>query len=283
MPISDDSKAGIMNQTRMRPLIGVLVAVAITSTMDATGLSDFSALILFPLFVLFWYLDRLSRAEVGFAWGRLRHYGIALLHPLVVLAALIAIAWLTGAISPAKKGWRTPCLNFAIVALSTILVAIITEEGFFRGWLWASLRRRGLTDGAIVVLTSVAFAIWHWSAVVLDTGFNPPLRQVPLFMVNAVTIGAIWGLLRLISGSIIVSSVAHGVWNGGDYVLFGFGTKVGWLGVQNTALYGPEVGFLGLCLNLIFLGALWQLCRYSKSVSTSSASESGCQSLVEAR
>jgi membrane protease YdiL (CAAX protease family) len=258
--------------------------MAITSTMDATGWSDFSALILFPLFVVFWYFDHLSPADVGLTWGRMRQYGFALLHPIIVIGALTAIAWLTGAIDPAKKGWGTPCLNFAIVALSTFLVAIITEEGFFRGWLWASLRRREFTDSAIVVLTSVAFALWHLSAVVLDTGFNPPLRQVPLFMVNAAVIGAIWGLLRLISGSIIVSSVAHGVWNGGDYVLFGFGTKMGWLGVQNTALYGPELGVLGLCLNLIFLGAIWQYCRFPTTlVNSTPASESGHQFLVEAR
>ena len=37
-----------------------------------------------------------------------------------------------------------------------------------------------------------------------------------------------------ITSWLIVASVAHGVWNGLAYVLFGFGTKVGALGVEAT-------------------------------------------------
>jgi len=69
--------------------------------------------------------------------------------------------------------------------------------------------------------------------------------------------GAAWGLLRWISGSVIVASLSHGAWNGLVYALFGFGTRVGALGVENTALFGPEVGVLGLALNAVFVAALW--------------------------
>jgi len=65
-------------------------------------------------------------------------------------------------------------------------------------------------------------------------------------------------MLRLISGSIIVTSVCHAVWNAGVYVLFGFGTTVGALGVKQTALYGPESGFWGLGLNLVLAVVIWQ-------------------------
>jgi uncharacterized protein len=83
--------------------------------------------------------------------------------------------------------------------------------------------------------------------------------------------GAIWGLLRWISGSVVVASLCHGLWNGVDYVFFGFGTKIGALGIKNTAVYGPEVGMLGLALNIVFVVALWrwwslrfEACRFSK-------------------
>jgi membrane protease YdiL (CAAX protease family) len=109
----------------------------------------------------------------------------------------------------------------------------------------------------ILIWSSVAFALWHWSAVVLNTGLNPPPAQVPVFMINAALIGAIWGLLRWVSGSVIVTSVSHGLWNGGAYVFFGFGSRTGALGIKDTAMYGPEVGLLGLALNAIFLIALW--------------------------
>ena len=55
-----------------RPMLGVIVAIAITTTMDACGLSAFSALPLFPLMGIFWYLEGLSRPSVGFVWGDAR-------------------------------------------------------------------------------------------------------------------------------------------------------------------------------------------------------------------
>lgn len=240
------------------PVLGVLAAIAITSAMDATGLSAFSALPLFPLLGLFWYLQRLSRAEVGFAWGQWRHYGLAALYPLAVVGVIALIAAAAGAVDLSHTNWKKAGINFALIAVSTILVAIVTEEGFFRGWLWASLERAGVQQPGILIWTSIAFSLWHWSAVMLKTGFDPPRAQVPVFMVNAAVIGAVFGLLRWISGSVIVSSVSHGLWNGMAYVFFGFGVKVGALGVKNTGLFGPEVGVLGLAVNLIFGAALWR-------------------------
>ena len=48
-------------------------------------------------------------------------------------------------------------------------------------------------------------------------------------------------------------------WRGN--VLFGFGTKIGALGVKNTAIYGPEIGVLGLVANIIFAIILYGLVR----------------------
>jgi hypothetical protein len=253
-----------MNQSWKWPIVGVLVAIAITSTMDATGTSAFSSLPLFPLLVLFWYLQRFSARDVGFTWGRLpvRCYGIAVLYPLFVMGAIAGVAALTGALNPAAAPHHAHSLwrILLLVGGTTIPVALLTEEGFFRGWLWASLRRAKQRKVAILILTSVAFALWHWSSVVLPTGFNPPMSQVPVFMLNATVLGAIWGMLRLLSGSLVVASVSHGVWNGLAYVLFGFGSHIGALGISNTAIYGPEIGVLGLLLNVGVAVALWYRC-----------------------
>jgi hypothetical protein len=243
----------------------VVAAIAVTSAMDATGLSAFSSLPLLPLLAIFCYLQRFSAREIGFTWGRakaLRSYALAITYPLVVMGAIAAIAALAGALNPAgaphvKHSWW---FNLLLVGGTTIPAALLTEEGFFRGWLWASLRRTGQGKVAIVILTSLAFALWHWSSVMLPTGFNPPLAQVPVFMLNAVLLGATWGMLRLLSGSLVVASVSHGVWNGLAYVLFGFGDRAGVLGISNTALYGPEVGILGLLLNLVLTAVLWRVC-----------------------
>jgi membrane protease YdiL (CAAX protease family) len=247
-----------MKSTSLRwPIIGVLVAIAITTTMDANGLSAFSALPLFPLMALFWYLERLSKRSVGFTWGGKQDYGVAALHPLCVLGAMTIVSFATGVIDFSHTNWRKALLNLALVSCSTFIVAIITEEGFFRGWLWASLERADVKQPAVLICSSVTFSLWHLSAVSLRTGFDIPAAQIPVFMVNAAVMGAVWGLLRWISGSVLVASLSHGLWNGLDYVFFGFGTRIGALGIRNTALYGPEVGILGLGLNIVFLVALW--------------------------
>lgn len=254
-----------MDRSWRWPVIGVLAAVAITSTMDATGTSAFSSLPLFALLVLFAYLQRFSLTEIGFAWGRppaLRWYGLATLYPIVVMGAIAGIALLTGALNPgaAPHHQHSPWFNLLLVIGTTIPVALLTEEGFFRGWLWASLKRTGQGKLAILILTSVAFALWHWSSVVLPTGYNPPLAQVPTFMLNAAVLGAIWGMLRMLSGSVVVASVSHGVWNGLAYVLFGFGSHVGALGISNTVIYGPEIGLIGLLFNAAVAAGLLRWC-----------------------
>lgn len=248
-----------------RPILGVLIAIAITTAMDATGLFMFSALPLLPLMGLFWYFERLSHRSMGFVWGRWSHYGLATLYPVVVLGVLALITAVAGVTDLASANWEKAWLNLALVGVSTILVAIVTEEGFFRGWLWASLERAGQKQSQILVWSSIAFSLWHLSAVSLETGFDLPAAQIPVYLVNAVAMGAIWGLLRLISGSVIVASVSHGIWNGGAYVFFGFGTKVGVLGIKETAIYGPEVGVVGLVLNIVFAAALWRWWKASGS------------------
>jgi uncharacterized protein len=241
------------------PIAGVTLAVAITTTMDATGYFAFSALPLFPLMLLFWYLSRLTRREMGFVRGDRTGYALAILHPLAVMGAIAAIAGSAGAIDTAQTDWGKAALNVGLVAGTTILVAIVTEEGFFRGWLWGALGQAGKAPGAVLLWTSLAFAAWHIAPITLSTGFDVPAAQVPVYLVNAAALGAIWGVLRLISGSIVVASVGHGLWNGLAYVLFGFGTREGALGIADTPFYGPEVGVLGLALNLAVLaGLLWR-------------------------
>ena len=243
------------------PIAGVLAAIAVTTTMDATGLFMLSALPLCPLLLLFWYVQRISRQSIGFVWGSWRHYSLAILYPVVVLGALGLISAIMKTVDVSRTNWRKALLNFALVSISTMLVGLLTEEGFFRGWLWASLKRAGEKQGPILIWSSIAFALWHLSSVTFDTGYKPPLMQVPVFIINAAVIGAIWGLLRWVSGSIVVTSVSHGLWNGGTYVLFGFGTRIGALGVKNTAIYGPEIGFFGLVANIIFAIALYGLVK----------------------
>ena len=218
--------------------------------MDASGLTAFSALPLLPIGGLLWYVTRSSRRAVGLTLGAPRYYGLALAYPVVVLGICALASLGTADAGGTHVDARKTLANIALGAVATTVIAILTEEGFFRGALWASRGRRPL------LFTSVAFALWHISAVMLPTGFDLPATQIPIFLVNAAVMGAIWGVLRDISGSLVVSSVSHGVWNGLAYPLFGYGTKVGALGVRHTMVYGPEVGLLGLALNALVLLAV---------------------------
>jgi membrane protease YdiL (CAAX protease family) len=234
----------------------VLAAIGITTAMDAHGLSAFSALPLLPLTALAWILERHSREEMGIAWGGPRDYAIAVMYPAIVLGTLVAIAWAAGATQAGAIAWDKVVRDFAIMAGATIAVAFLTEEGFFRGWLMASLSGHGLGRWRTLALSSVAFSLWHVSAVVLDTGFDLVAAQIPVYLLNAAAIGAVWGALRMQSGSVVVASVSHGLWNGGAYVLFGYGHEAGALGIADTAVFGPENGWLGLAVNLLFLAVL---------------------------
>ncbi len=235
------------------------LAIAITAEMDSLGLSTYSALPLFPLFGLFWILAKFSPAEIGFSWARGRDYALAVLYPVVVITVAAVISVAAGAANMSGTNWQKAGLNFGILTISTVLVAIVTEEGFFRGSLWGVLRRAGLSETSVLIWSSLAFAAWHISFVTLaKDGALPPL-QATVFIVNAAVIGLVWGLIRSISGSVIVSSVSHGVWNGAAYVLFGVGSVVrhGALGVTATAIFGVEVGAVGLVLNVLFAAWLW--------------------------
>lgn len=248
-------------------VIGVALAIASTTLLDAIGFGINVALLI-PLFFLLWYVQRLSRAEIGIVWGPWRDYPVAVLYPVVVIALVVLIASLSGAVELGKADWSKALGTFLTELLLSIPLAILTEEGIFRGWLWASLLRAGVAPVGVLVWTSVAFAAWHISTALLPTAFRPPLVQVPVYILNAAVIGFVWAQMRRRSGSIVVTSVSHSLWNALAYSLFGTGTTLGVLGIKNIALFGPELGFVGLGLNLLFAVGLWLLYRRSDADAT---------------
>lgn len=248
-----------MRPSLARGIIAVALAIGVTTAMDATGLTAFSALPLCPLALILWSIERAPRRDVGLTLGRPRYYWVAIIYPVVIIGACAIAALAMGAANLVGFSGSKTARDMIVVAAATIVIAVLTEEGFFRGALWASLTRGGLSTTSVLALTSIGFALWHISAITLATGFDVPPRQVPIFLINAAVMGAIWGLLRQLSGSIVVSSVAHGIWNGLAYSLFAYGTKVGALGVHRAAIFGPEVGVLGLALNVAMLVAMWRL------------------------
>jgi membrane protease YdiL (CAAX protease family) len=238
--------------------VAVIAAIAVNAGMDAAGLSDVSFASLLPLMLVFWAIQRLSRKSMGIALGRWRHYGLAILHPVVIIGAIALVCLAAGVIDIGRIDWPKARNEFLTAVAISIPLGLLTEEAFFRGWLFGALERAGMSELKILIWTGIAFSLWHIPAVTMNTEDAVPAAQVPVLLINAVVIGAIWGMLRLISGSILVTSVCHGFWNAGVYVFFGFGTTIGALGVKQTALYGPESGLWGLGLNLLLATALLQ-------------------------
>jgi membrane protease YdiL (CAAX protease family) len=166
-----------MNNNVLPAVAGTAIAILITTAMDATGYSAFSALPLFPLAGLFWYLQKFSRAEIGLVWGPPYAYGLAIAYPIIVLSLIGLIAFLAGAVDTSEADWNKALLNMALMSSTGVIIGMITEEGFFRGWLWAALKRAGKSDTYVLVWTSLAFTAWHISAISLDTGFDVPAKR----------------------------------------------------------------------------------------------------------
>jgi membrane protease YdiL (CAAX protease family) len=244
-----------MKHSRHLALLGAAVALAVTATMDATGLTMFSALPLIPLTVVFWVIQKMSRREMGLAWGTREGYGLALLYPVVVPGVLAGLAFAFGDVDTSATEWSPVLLQLALASSVGVLGTLLTEEGFFRGWLPAAFARAGHSPRRRLLVSTGVFTLWHFSAVALTEEFGLPPAQWPVYLANVFLIGWSWALMRHRSGSVIVPSVSHAVWNALVYGLFGMGAHQGALGMQKTHLFAPEVGLLGIVANAAF--AVW--------------------------
>ena len=130
-------KSWSRNHPLAMAVIGTFLAIASTAILDAIGFG-LNILPLIPLFFLFWYLQHLSRIEIGLTWGRWRDYGLAVFYPILTVALIGLVAWLSRAVTVNSIDWSRTLINFfAAQLVPTIVFALITEEGIFRGWLWA--------------------------------------------------------------------------------------------------------------------------------------------------
>lgn len=91
-----------------------------------------------------------------------------------------------------------PVSEQVAVALAVTLLAPFGEEFLFRGYLLRVLRARHGT-GAALLLTSLLFAVMHLN---------------PASFAALLALGLLFGLLRILSGSLLPSIVAHAVQNG---------------------------------------------------------------------
>ena len=238
-----------VNKNLRLAMEAAIIAILVTSTMDATGYTLFSALPLIAIIVFYAYRAKLGAGEIGYNLGKGIEYIRAIAIPVFLTAIAVALPWLLGELDNVDINWHRSGKNVLLMASTGIIMVAITEEGFFRGVLWRLLERAGCSPVRVLGVSTSAFVIWHLPAVLLATEFAPPLVQVPVFVINATLLGIIWGGLRSVGHSIWPATIYHSIWNALAYDLFGFGERIGALGIEATWLYGPEIGLVGMALN----------------------------------
>ena len=144
----------------------------------------------------------------GLGIGRIRHVGRVALLCVVMIGCLLGFVLLSARI-PALRDFAKsvtpdimarleeggPFAVMAKVALAVVL-APISEELFFRGWLWESLRRRGHGVLSTACLTALPWLLLH--------GLDSPARV--LFLLPA---ALVFSLARHYGGSVLASLVVH--------------------------------------------------------------------------
>lgn len=236
-------------------LIGYLFVLVISALAPIVlNNEQLQSAVLFPMFLILVYITKMKWEEVGLNFGSLKDYVWAILYPLGICLPIILIALVTGNIGGINYSEEMTG-KIAYLFFMTLILAFTTEEGFFRGWLFGVLERDQINPKLILILTAIAFALWHFPLFFIDPGFV--WTMLPLYLIGGIVGGLIFGLLRYISGSIIVSSFSHALWNTIVYILFGFGSSIGVLNIKMTGFYHPESGLLGLIFGIIFMVILW--------------------------
>src|SRR3712207_1359544 len=109
----------IRNKRWILPAFGIVAATAANTILPGMGF-----LFLPVVLLICWYLERFSRKEMGFVVGRAGYYGLGLLHPMLVLSLLALVAWATGATNIQNPAWSAIALEFAVLALLTMLMTL---------------------------------------------------------------------------------------------------------------------------------------------------------------
>ena len=178
------------------------------------------------------WITREGFADAGLKVN-LRHwpyYLIAWLLPLVVVPTVIGLALVLNFSQPDlsfQRAFNTPTLSSgaspsALPAavpwpLLLMIAALLTtpifwgEEFGWRGYL--QVRLLGRQPLAAAVATGLLWGLWHAPLYLLGNSPERPLVGLPIFLVSATLLSIIFGWLRLSTGSVWSTSLAHAATN----------------------------------------------------------------------
>ncbi len=256
----------VQSRAAVWPLAATAAALILSPVLLAvSGESATYNIALVVLMLAVWFGQKLSRREVGFVIGDRASYVAAVGYVFVIVGIVAIGAWASGLIDLKDYSHMTAFRRLTLNSLITFLLTLVMEDGFFRGTLWGSCERAGYSPTKTLIWTSVAFGLWHLMVPILDPDFAQPLSKVPQYVIGSTAFGFAMGALRMRSGSIIIPSLCHGLWNGSVYTFFGAGEKTGLLGITDTNIWDPERGYSGLVLTIIAAALLWKWAERSKT------------------
>jgi uncharacterized protein len=188
-------------------------------------------------------------------------WGLALLLPLPILAISYGLAWASGVTAfaaPTDSGWIPDLLINLVINFLIITLFVISEEVGFRGYLLPRLQELGGKQA--IILSGFLHGVWHLPLILLTPFYlaeGNRLLTVPLFLLLLTAAGAIYGTLRVATGSLWPGVILHGAFN----VFLGLFTT---LTVMQSPLGFYLVGESGvLTLVLTAVVAFWLMQRWS--------------------
>jgi len=246
----------------MWPVLASVAAIVVSPLLSlATRQGALYNLWLAVMLAVLWAGQKLTRREVGLAAGDRTSYFVAIAYVAGIVGVVALGAWAADAIDLSGYSTATVARRIALNFLVTFALTLITEDGFFRGALWGSCERAGFSPAKTIVWTSVAFGLWHLAVPIIDPDFAQSGSKIPQYVLGSTAFGVAMGLLRLRSGSVVVPSACHALWNATVYTLFGAGGKTGQLGIADHRIFDPERGYAGLVLAIVASVVLWAWVR----------------------
>ena len=156
----------------------------------------------------------------------LRVWWIAFFGTFLITVVATAAVWATplASVTTPPGGVLNSVVQLVIQTLILATTFALAEEIGIRGYLLPKLlplgRKRAL------LLTGLVWATWHMPLIFLTPllPIGNPVIGVPLFYAAVVAGGFFYGYLRLVSGSLWPSSIAHATHNSAWGIMVGFTT-----------------------------------------------------------
>jgi membrane protease YdiL (CAAX protease family) len=197
-----------------------------------------------------------------------RYYLVAWLLPLFVSAIIIVLVIVLGiaypdftfqraieVLAPGTKVSAIPSLVLFIAPIYLLIAALFStfllfgEEFGWRGYL--QMRLFSGQPLLAAISTGIIWGIWHYPINIRGYNFpDHPILGLLVFPVTTVMLSIIFGWLRLRSGSIWTSCLAHAATNsigasltlslflgGGDSILFSYLGLIGWIPLGALCLW----------------------------------------------